>query len=102
MDTARVHQVPRLVTTTKTRISSGGQVLLRFDDVPREIPEGALDALARSLPAALQGQDAVVLCDYGAGALAGPVRTALLELLAARPGPCSPSSTPMNRTPGRR
>ena len=56
MDTARVQQVPGMVTTTKTRISSGGQVLLRFDDVPREIPEEALDALALSLPAALRGR----------------------------------------------
>jgi D-beta-D-heptose 7-phosphate kinase/D-beta-D-heptose 1-phosphate adenosyltransferase len=86
VDTARVHQAPRLVTATKTRISSAGQVLLRFDDLPREIPAEALRALALSLPAALDGQDAVVLCDYGAGALAGPVRSTLLETLAGRPG----------------
>jgi rfaE bifunctional protein kinase chain/domain/rfaE bifunctional protein nucleotidyltransferase chain/domain len=76
---------PGMVTTTKTRVSSGGQVLLRLDDVAREIPPDALEALAASVPSLLQGQDAVVVCDYGAGALHGPVGTSLLEVLARRP-----------------
>jgi rfaE bifunctional protein kinase chain/domain/rfaE bifunctional protein nucleotidyltransferase chain/domain len=86
VDTGHLYGHPGMVTTTKTRISSAGQVLLRFDDLAERVPEDALAALARSLPDAVLGQDAVVLCDYGAGALGGPVRGALLELLANRPG----------------
>ena len=73
-----------MVTTTKTRISSGGQVLLRFDDAARTVPEEALRALAAMVPDAVAGQDAVVLCDYGTGALEGPVRSKLLESLSQR------------------
>lgn len=85
VDTARVGRVPGLTTTTKTRISSGGQLLLRFDDVASGIPAAALTALAFALPEALRDQDAVVICDYGAGALSGPVKAALLATLATRP-----------------
>ncbi|MEC5189880.1 MULTISPECIES: D-glycero-beta-D-manno-heptose 1-phosphate adenylyltransferase [unclassified Arthrobacter] len=85
VDTTHVHQNPGTTTTTKTRISSIGQVLLRLDDVQREVPADALDALAKSLPQVLQDQEAVVVCDYGAGALQGPVRTGLLAILAGRP-----------------
>jgi D-beta-D-heptose 7-phosphate kinase/D-beta-D-heptose 1-phosphate adenosyltransferase len=85
VDVRRLHEHPEMVTTTKTRISSGGQVLLRFDDVAAEIPADALAALARSVPALVRGRDAVVVCDYGAGALDGPVRRSLLASLAGRP-----------------
>jgi D-beta-D-heptose 7-phosphate kinase / D-beta-D-heptose 1-phosphate adenosyltransferase len=85
VETTNVHRVPGVPTTSKTRISSAGQLLLRFDEVAADLPEEALAAVAQSLPGALQEQDAVVLCDYGAGALAGPVRSILLELLPARP-----------------
>lgn len=86
VDTAHVHQVSGAGTTTKTRISSGGQVLLRLDDVQRRIPAEGLAALAESVPQVLQDQDAVVLCDYGAGALDGPVRSTLLDVLTGRAG----------------
>lgn len=85
VDTTCVHQIPDTATTTKTRISSIGQVLLRLDDVQHEVPAHALDALAESLPQVLQGQEAVIVCDYGAGALGGPVRRKLLDVLARRP-----------------
>ncbi len=85
VDTTNVQQVPGTATTTKTRISSIGQVLLRLDDVQRQMPASVLDALAESLPRALRNQNAVVVCDYGAGALDAPVRTALLDILAGRP-----------------
>lgn len=85
IDTGYVQHVPGFPTTTKTRISSGGQILLRIDDSSPDVPEASLGALAQSLRAALQGQQAVVLCDYGAGALTGPVRDALLEFLVERP-----------------
>jgi D-beta-D-heptose 7-phosphate kinase/D-beta-D-heptose 1-phosphate adenosyltransferase len=86
VDTAHVHQMPGGTTTTKTRISSGGQVLLRVDDVQRGIPAEALEALAGSIPQLFQGQEAVVVCDYGAGALSGAVRRKLCELLPLRTG----------------
>ncbi|CAI3797521.1 D-glycero-beta-D-manno-heptose 1-phosphate adenylyltransferase [Pseudarthrobacter sp. MM222] len=85
VDTKNIHRVPGVPTTTKTRISSAGQLLLRFDEAAPALPEEALVAVAQCLPGVLREQDAVVLCDYGAGALTGPVRSALLELLQARP-----------------
>lgn len=85
VDVRNLHGHPAMVTTTKTRISSGGQVLLRFDDAARKVPEEALKSLAAVVPNAIAGQDAVVLCDYGTGALEGPVRERLLESLAQRP-----------------
>nr|WP_313902486.1 PfkB family carbohydrate kinase [Arthrobacter sp. KBS0703] len=73
-----------MVTTTKVRISSGGQVLLRFDDSAGDIPGDALAALAAAVPAAVERQAAVVICDYGTGVLAGPVRRRLIDCLARR------------------
>ena len=84
VNVSHLHEHPDMVTTTKTRISSAGQVLLRFDDVVRKVPKDALAALALTLPSALAGQDAVVVCDYGTGALAGPVGEALKTVLAGR------------------
>ncbi len=75
-----------MVTTTKYRISSGGQLLLRLDDAASEIPAGALDELGAMVPGAVATSDAVVLCDYAAGALDGEVRARLLETLAERDG----------------
>ncbi|WP_307048589.1 D-glycero-beta-D-manno-heptose 1-phosphate adenylyltransferase [Arthrobacter oryzae] len=86
VNTSHLHEHPGMVTTSKIRISSAGQVLLRFDDVAGKVPPDALAALAVSLPAAVRGQDAVVVCDYGTGALQGPVRSALLDALGRRPG----------------
>lgn len=86
VDTSHVHQIPDAVTTTKTRISSGGQVLLRLDDVQCEVPAEAMDALAMTIPQVLLDQQAVVICDYGAGTLKGPVRSGLLGLLQMRSG----------------
>ena len=80
----RVH--PDMVTTTKIRISSGGQVLLRLDDSARTVPEDALAALAASVRAAVERQDAVLVCDYGTGVVAGPVRPALAEALGTWAG----------------
>ncbi|MEX2124415.1 MAG: bifunctional D-glycero-beta-D-manno-heptose-7-phosphate kinase/D-glycero-beta-D-manno-heptose 1-phosphate adenylyltransferase HldE [Woeseia sp.] len=55
-------------TITKTRVQSRGQQLIRLD---REEPTGgsACPSLVKPLTAALQGVDAVVLSDYGKGAL---------------------------------
>ena len=84
VDTAHVRQVPGVTTTTKTRISSSGQVLFRVDDVQRGLPSGALESLARSVQEVLLDQQAVVVCDYGAGTLDGPVRSRLVDLLPIR------------------
>ncbi|NUP58576.1 MAG: D-glycero-beta-D-manno-heptose 1-phosphate adenylyltransferase [Pseudarthrobacter sp.] len=72
---------PDMVTTTKIRISSGGQVMLRLDDSARAVPADALAALAASVGAAVERQDAVLVCDYGTGVVDGPVRTALADVL---------------------
>jgi rfaE bifunctional protein kinase chain/domain/rfaE bifunctional protein nucleotidyltransferase chain/domain len=87
VNVSHLQEHPGMVTTTKTRISSAGQVLLRFDDAAQRVPQDALAALALTLPSALQGQDAVVVCDYGLGALTGPVRAALVAALRGRTGP---------------
>ena len=86
IDVRHLHTHPDMVTTTKIRISSGGQVMLRIDDSARAIPADALEALAASVRAAVGHQDAVLVCDYGTGVLAGPVREALIEALG---GPVS-------------
>ncbi|NWL27572.1 D-glycero-beta-D-manno-heptose 1-phosphate adenylyltransferase [Paenarthrobacter ureafaciens] len=77
---------PGMSTTTKNRVSSGGQVMLRLDDESASVPEDGLLELAALIPGALAGSDAVILCDYCAGALVGPVREALQREL----GPGSP------------
>lgn len=84
VDTTHVYQTPGTTTIAKTRISSGGQVLLRVDDVQSGIPAQALEALAGSIRQLLQDQAAVVICDYGAGALCGPVRSKLHDLIPVR------------------
>ena len=81
IDLKHLHSHPDMVTTTKIRISSGGQVMLRIDDSATAVPAAALAALASSVRAAVAHQDAVLVCDYGTGVLAGPVRAALGEAL---------------------
>lgn len=81
IDVRHLHTHPDMVTTTKIRISSGGQVMLRIDDSAKTVPADALAALAASVRAAVGHQDAVLVCDYGTGVLAGPVREALIEAL---------------------
>lgn len=85
IDVRHLHSHPDMVTTTKIRISSGGQVMLRIDDSATIVPGEALAALAASVGAAVEHQDAVLVCDYGTGTgvLADPVRAALAEALAA-------------------
>lgn len=82
IDVRHLHAHPEMVTTTKIRISSGGQVMLRIDDAARAVPADALAALAASVRAAVGHQDAVLVCDYGTGVLANPVRAALKDALA--------------------
>jgi rfaE bifunctional protein kinase chain/domain/rfaE bifunctional protein nucleotidyltransferase chain/domain len=84
VDTGFLTEDPGMVTTTKIRISSGGQVLLRFDDAAATIPASASAGLAAAVPAAVELADAVVICDYGTGALDEPVRDRLIQALSRR------------------
>ena len=54
-------------TITKTRVQSRGQQLIRLDQ--EEIAAGKGASLASSLQSNIDGQDVVVLSDYGKGAL---------------------------------
>ncbi len=69
----------RVVSTEKTRIIAHGQQLVRFDHETPEPPAPAVARVARAARALLAGADAVVVSDYGKGAV-GP---ALLATLAA-------------------
>lgn len=84
IDVRHLHSHPDMVTTTKIRISSGGQVMLRLDDAARTVPADALAKLAASVRAVVERQDAVLVCDYGNGVLAGPVHDELVESVADR------------------
>lgn len=77
VDTTALIAVDGLRTTTKYRIIGGDQVMLRLDDQDGTPPADAVAALARALPGAVAGSAAVVVCDYGSGALGKPVREAL-------------------------
>jgi len=75
-------------TTTKDRVVVADQVLVRLDDgVSPVYPQEVLDSLADAAVAACEGANAVVVCDYGTGALVGPVRDALVSR-APRPPLC--------------
>ena len=64
----RFEAVKNWPTTTKTRVQSRGQQLIRLDR--EEWDATGSDALTRSLQKALNSASAVVLSDYGKGALA--------------------------------
>ncbi|MFD5278704.1 D-glycero-beta-D-manno-heptose 1-phosphate adenylyltransferase [Pseudarthrobacter sp. NPDC058362] len=81
IDVRHLYAHPDMVTTTKIRISSGGQVMLRLDDSARTIPAAALGALAGAVRAAVVRKAAVLVCDYGTGVLAEPVRNTLVQAL---------------------
>ena len=72
----RFEAVANWPTTTKTRVQSRGQQLIRLD---REEQGGSgADALTSSVQKALKSASAVVLSDYGKGALANV--SAMIEL----------------------
>ncbi|MDR6988695.1 rfaE bifunctional protein nucleotidyltransferase chain/domain/rfaE bifunctional protein kinase chain/domain [Paenarthrobacter nitroguajacolicus] len=84
VDVSHVVAHSAMTTTTKYRVSSGGQVMLRLDDAATEIPDAGLEEMAAAVPEAIRGSAAVVLCDYAAGALEGPVRNSILRHLGPR------------------
>ena len=72
----RFEAVAKWPTTTKTRVQSRGQQLIRLDREEQGASDG--DALLNSLQQALKSASAVVLSDYGKGALANV--SAMIEL----------------------
>ena len=72
------------VTTTKSRIIAGDQIIARVDDQGTRPSRDALHALAARLPDALAAADAVLVCDYGLGVLDGEVGDVLARVLAGR------------------
>ncbi|MCZ2403148.1 D-glycero-beta-D-manno-heptose 1-phosphate adenylyltransferase [Paenarthrobacter sp. Z7-10] len=83
VDVSGLQEHPGVTTTTKYRVLSDGQILLRMDDSSRDFPNSALESLAASVPGLLRECAALVLCDYGTGALQGAVHAALQS--AVRP-----------------
>lgn len=86
VDTADLVQDEQVVTTTKYRILSGDQVMLRLDDTHDQLPAAAIAGFAARVPVAVAGADAVVVCDYGSGTLGGKVRDALVRAGTLDPG----------------
>ena len=86
VDTTHLVQDPQVGTTTKYRILGGDQVMLRLDDTHDGLPPAAITALAARVPDAVAGADAVVVCDYGSGALGEEVRAALGHASSIEPG----------------
>jgi rfaE bifunctional protein nucleotidyltransferase chain/domain/rfaE bifunctional protein kinase chain/domain len=80
--TARLVPVPRRRTPVKSRLLADGQVVARVDEGDTgELPGPSAGELIRLATAALiAGCDALVVCDYGAGTLAGPVRAWLEQI----------------------
>ncbi len=78
VDTTHLIQHPGASTTTKNRVLSGDQMMLRLDSAAAKPTAEALQALAQAVPAALSDSAAVVICDYSSGGLTGAVREALL------------------------
>jgi len=89
---------PDINTVTKTRVVSGDQILLRLDEVGRaDFPSTLLEHLAGTAAESLAGSDALIVCDYGSGALLPPVveavdRAGRPPLLVVDAHDCSPWS----------
>ena len=75
---------PGLATTVKTRIAGAGQLLVRLDEGDRPDHEARRALLAAAVEATADA-DAELICDYGAGALAGAVREGLAARTARPP-----------------
>ncbi|GER23112.1 bifunctional protein HldE [Zafaria cholistanensis] len=92
VDTSALVAHPGTVTTRKSRVLAGDQILLRIDEQSGTPPAEALSALAARLPRLLRDADVVVVCDYGSGTLRGPVRDVLLGLRSPGTGSGSGSA----------
>lgn len=86
IDVSGVLRASDVRTTTKIRVVSDEQVLVRIDDSQHgPYPAAELDRLARAAVDSAAGADAELICDYGFGALSGPVRDALIAPDRHRP-----------------
>lgn len=78
VDTGRCVLDPQRCTPAKRRVVAGeppGQPIARFDTTPEPMSAAMARALADQVAEALHGPcDAVLVADYGLGALAAPVR----------------------------
>jgi rfaE bifunctional protein nucleotidyltransferase chain/domain/rfaE bifunctional protein kinase chain/domain len=74
--TQRLVVVPGRGTPVKSRLLADGQVVARIDEGDTaSVPEAYARRLVRLAQSVVdEGCDAVVVCDYGAGTLTGPVR----------------------------
>ena len=74
-----------ITTTTKYRIVSGDQVILRLDESGREYPADAVAELARAMGHLTAQCEAIVVCDYGSGALSEQLKSVLGGARGQRP-----------------
>ena len=77
VDVSRLRAIPGVRTIRKIRVTAGGQLLLRIDDPRATWPADATLALADAAREAAADCDALVVCDYAAGALTDAVVAAL-------------------------
>ncbi len=76
--------VPGRPTTVKSRFVAGGQQMLRVDEeTTLDLRPGDADAIVAAARERLEECEAVVLSDYGKGALAVPVLRAVIEAAGA-------------------
>ncbi|MGK9221270.1 D-glycero-beta-D-manno-heptose 1-phosphate adenylyltransferase [Microbacterium sp. SA156] len=81
IDTARLRDVADARTTTKIRVVSGDQVMLRLDETQDSPwPADALARLVEDARDASAGADAQLICDYASTLLADEVVEALARL----------------------
>ncbi|MFW2513373.1 PfkB family carbohydrate kinase [Demequina sp. SO4-13] len=70
-------------TVVKDRVVAGGQILVRLDRGTTQASESMARRVREAAARAIEGADAMVVCDYG-GAAMGPVRAGL-KRAGARP-----------------
>ncbi|WP_424980094.1 D-glycero-beta-D-manno-heptose 1-phosphate adenylyltransferase [Labedella populi] len=86
VDVSGVVLRPGRSTVMKTRIMADDQVLVRVDEGDVGVPTSEdEERLARAAVRALEGADALVVCDYGAATLHGAVRSRLAAATADGP-----------------
>ncbi|MGV9679924.1 D-glycero-beta-D-manno-heptose 1-phosphate adenylyltransferase [Nocardia sp. NPDC003482] len=79
-----VHTAPHRSTVVKRRVLAGDQLMIRFDEGDQLPLDGSAPDVTASLAAALDGADALVVCDYDGGLAAG-LRAHLATLRADLP-----------------
>lgn len=77
VDTTHLLRAAGEHTTSKVRITVDDHVLVRLDEVHREWPEATNGEFARGLQQAIDGCDALLVCDYGGSLSHEAVRDAL-------------------------